>query len=122
MSQVDTERATALRTNPWYNTVQEDGTLEPITPVNSSADEIQAFLEAVLNDFPITPGTAHSFDRVKVVTGPTVIRNTEGSMEIGRERQVYLRHAVDGRWFMVPLKVYYTDLPNGTEYEEAMGG
>ena len=118
MSQVDTERATALRTNPWYNTVQYDGSLSPITPVPPNQYEIQSNLEAVFTDFPITPGIAHSYDRVHVTDGPTTQRDENGNIQIVQERQVYIRSAVNGQWFMIPLKVYTTDLPTDTVWDE----
>ena len=119
MSQVDTERATALRTNPWYNTVQDDGSLEPITSVTSVREEIQAHMESIVRDFPITPGIAHSYDRVVVHQ----YTDKSGYLEQGRVvRDVLLRHAVTGQWFSFELHVCTTDIPDGSEYEEAMGG
>jgi len=118
----DAARAQALRTVPFWAEVEEDGSVLSITPVPPTRDEIASNLEAILNDLPVTPGTAHSYDRVEIVTGPTTERSENGNIQIVRERQVYLRSAVNGQWFMVPLKVYTTDLPNGVEFKEAMGG
>jgi|SRR5215472_193130 len=117
----NTHRAAALRTVPFWAEVEEDGSVLSITPVPADRFEIQANLESILNDLPVTPGTAHSYDRVEIVNGPTTSRDENGNVQIVRERQVYVRSAVNGQWFMFPLKVYTTDLPNGSEYDEVMG-